>query len=278
MELKKVSVIMGVYNCEKTLKESIDSILNQTYSNWELIICDDNSIDNTYRIAQEYAHDYPGKIILIKNKENLRLAATLNHCLEYVNCDYIARMDGDDISLPERFEKQVAFLNTNPQYQLVGTQMISFDETGDKGIRDVIEKPDKAYLRYDTPFAHATIMMRRSTYEKLGGYRVDKETTRCEDVDLWFRFYKEGFQGYNLQIPLYKVREGINDFKRRKLSYGINTAKVCYKGYKLLGYPKKYYIFLLKPILSSLIPSNLMKCYHNLIDAKTRDRLLSRQV
>lgn len=268
MESKKVSVIMGVYNCENTVKESIDSIINQTYTNWEFIICDDGSSDNTYKIALEYAHQYPDKIRLIKNEKNLRLAATLNHCLEYATGEYVARMDGDDISLPARFKTQVAFLNANPQYQVVGTQMITFNETGDQGIRGGIEKPDKTYLRYTTPFAHATIMMRKDAYDKLAGYKVDKEITRCEDVDLWFRFFKEGLQGYNIPIPLYKVREGIQDFKRRKLSYAINTAKVCYKGYKLLDYPKKYYIFALKPIVSSLIPPKLLKYYHNLKEAK----------
>ncbi|CQR74713.1 glycosyltransferase family 2 protein [Sporomusa ovata] len=275
-ESKKVSVIMGVYNCESTLEESIESIINQTYNNWELIICDDGSSDRTYDIAQNYAFDYPNKIKLIKNETNLHLAAALNRCLEYATGEYVARMDGDDISLPERFEKQVVFLNSNPQYQVVGAQMISFDEIGENGIRSVPEKPDKTYLRYTPPFAHATIMMRKNVYDKLGGYRVDNEVTRCEDVDLWFRFFVEGFHGYNLQIPLYKVREGIKDFKRRKLVYAINTAKVCYKGYNLLGYPRRYYVFLLKPIIASLIPSKLMKYYHNVKDGRARDIFLKK--
>lgn len=139
---------MGVYNCESTLEESIESIINQTYNNWELIICDDGSSDRTYDIAQNYAFDYPNKIKLIKNETNLHLAAALNRCLEYATGEYVARMDGDDISLPERFEKQVVFLNSNPQYQVVGAQMISFDEIGENGIRSVPEKPDKTYLRY----------------------------------------------------------------------------------------------------------------------------------
>ncbi|WP_094603517.1 Putative glycosyltransferase EpsE [Sporomusa silvacetica DSM 10669] len=266
MDKKTVSVIMGIYNCEATLKESIDSIINQTYTNWELVLCDDGSTDTTFKIAQQYASKYQGKIKLLKNEKNLGLAATLNHCLQYATGEYIARMDGDDISLPERFEKQVAFLSANPEYQVVGTQMISFDETGEKGIKYAVEKPDKSYLLYNTPFAHATIMMRRTAYEQLGGYRVHKEVTHCEDVDLWFRFYKAGFTGYNLQIPLYKVRESLKDFKRRKFLYSLNAAIVCYKGFKLLGYPAKDYIFLLKPIISGLIPSPIMKLYHNYRD------------
>lgn len=274
MHEHKVSVIMGIYNCEDTLKESIDSIIRQTYDNWELILCDDGSTDRTYELAQEYARTYPAKVRLIKNDQNLRLAATLNRCLKYASGEYIARMDGDDISLPERFEKQVAFLNTNLQYQVVGTQMISFDESGDKGIKYSIEFPDRTYLKYNPPFAHATVMMRKSAYEKIGGYRVHNEVTRCEDVDLWFRFFKAGFQGCNLQIPLYKVRENIHDFRRRKFIDHINAAKVCYKGFKSLGYPMWYYVFLLKPILSGLIPRRMMKYYHNFKDAKVREYIL----
>lgn len=269
----KVSVIMGIYNCENTLRESVDSILNQTYIDWELIMCDDGSSDRTNEIARNYAYKYPGKIKLIRNKKNLQLSATLNHCLQFATGEYIARMDADDIALPERLEKQVTFLDANPRYQLVGTMVIPFDEIGDKGVRTCAESPDKICLRYTgSPFIHATIMMRKSAYDTLGGYRVDNEVIRCEDIDLWFRFFDKGFSGYNLQIPLYKVREGINDFKRRKLLHTINNVKVCYKGYKLLDFPRKYYIFLLKPIISGLIPPKLMKYYHNLRDGKTENR------
>ena len=104
---EKVSIIMGIYNCQDTLPEAIDSILEQTYTNWELILCDDCSTDNTYSIAEQYKNKYPEKIILIRNSENKKLAFTLNHCLEYATGEYVARMDGDDISAPNRFEKQL---------------------------------------------------------------------------------------------------------------------------------------------------------------------------
>ena len=125
---KKVSVIMGVYNCEKTVAESIESIINQTYDNWELIICDDASTDNTCAIVESYARKYGGKIFFLKNSANRRLAYSLNRCLEAAKGKYIARMDGDDISLPRRLEKQVLFLESHPEYALAGTAMIPFDE------------------------------------------------------------------------------------------------------------------------------------------------------
>ena len=105
-----VSVIMGIYNCEKTLSDAIDSIINQTYSDWELIMCDDGSTDNTYQIATKYS-EKDNRITVIKNDTNSGLAFSLNHCLKYAKGEYVARMDADDISLPNRFEKQVAFLN-----------------------------------------------------------------------------------------------------------------------------------------------------------------------
>ena len=117
--MKKVSVIMGIYNCGPTLQEAIDSILAQTYSNWELILCDDGSGDNTYAIADEYRRKYPDRIVLLRNESNTGLNHTLNRCLEVATGDYVARMDGDDISLPDRFEKQVMFLDAHPEYTIV---------------------------------------------------------------------------------------------------------------------------------------------------------------
>ena len=101
----KISILMGIYNCADTLSQAIDSLLSQTYPHWKLIMCDDGSTDNTYNIAKQYTKKYPEKIILIKNKKNMGLNFTLNHCLEYADTKYVARMDGDDVSLPQRFEK-----------------------------------------------------------------------------------------------------------------------------------------------------------------------------
>ena len=89
----EISVIMGIYNCASTLPEAIDSIIMQTYTDWELILCDDGSLDDTYAVAEEYRCKYPDKIILIKNDRNMGLNYTLNHCLQYVTGKYIARMD-----------------------------------------------------------------------------------------------------------------------------------------------------------------------------------------
>ena len=262
-KLPLVSVILPAYNCANTISEAIDSIIAQTYSEWELIVCDDCSTDTTYEVLKKYKKKLGEKMILLQNEKNSKIAVTLNHCLKYVHGEYIARMDGDDISIVTRFEKLIAFLVENPEYDLVGSQMITFDEEGDKVIVLIVEKPNKYSLRYNTPFCHATIVMKKEVYDALKGYTVSKDIRRCEDVDLWFRFFYEGFQGYNLQEPLYKVRTREEDYKRRTFSHSLEAAKVCYRGFRLLNYPMRYYIFLLKPIISGLIPAFLMKKIHD---------------
>lgn len=260
----KISIIMGVYNCESTLRESIDSILEQTYDNWELIICDDCSKDRTLYIAKEYSEKYPDKIKVIKNEKNITLAPTLNRCIEFVTGDYIARQDGDDISLKYRLEKQVKFLFENPEFDLVGTKMILFDENGIKGVRGVSESiPNKFTMLKGTAFCHATILAKTEVYKKLNGYRVTKYTTRCEDMDLWFRFFESGFTGYNLDEPLYKVRDDNNAYKRRTFRNYFNIFVISLRGYIRLNMPIKYYVYLIKPLITPLIPKKLIKKYHN---------------
>lgn len=127
--MPEVSVIMGVFNSAKKVGVAIESILNQTFTDFEFIICDDASTDNTYETIKEYAGK-DKRIKLLKNEKNLGLAGTLNICLESARGKYIARMDDDDFSHPQRFEKQIKFLDENPEYAIVGTSKNYFDENG----------------------------------------------------------------------------------------------------------------------------------------------------
>ena len=255
---EKISIIMGIYNCADTLSEAIDSILSQTYTNWQLIMCDDCSTDNTYDIAVEYQSRYPEKIIVIRNDVNSKLAFSLNRCLERADGEYIARMDGDDISTTDRFEKQVAFLQNNPDIDLVGTYMQRFD--GDI-YADVVKtplNPDKYTLKNAVPFNHATIMTYKRVYDVLGGYTVSSITARAEDFDLWFKFFAAGFTGENIAQPLYFVRENIAAIKRRTFKSRWNAFKVRVHGHKLLNYPriwivKSFFITLFKSITPDFI-------------------------
>lgn len=235
--IPRISVIMGIYNCAPTLAEALDSLLAQTYQGFKVIMCDDGSADNTYEVAQGYVQRYPEKFILLKNRQNMKLAATLNHCLEYAGTEYVARMDGDDISLPTRFETEIKFLDTHPGYAFVSSPMIFFDERGDYRIGTAIECPAKEDFGKGVPFCHAPVMMRRLALESIGNYTAEPRVERIEDYYLWYKFYHAGFIGYNLQAPLYKMRNGRDAFLRRKASDRWRGYKVSVEVKRGLNLP-----------------------------------------
>ncbi len=251
-ECPKVSVIMGIYNCEKTLPEAIESILRQTYPNWELILCDDGSSDGTYAIADSYAKRDPQRIVLIRNETNKKLAYTLNRCLSVASGELIARMDGDDISHPDRFLRQTEYLLAHPDIQLVGTDMRCFDETGTYGIRHAAEHPDKLTLKTRSPFFHATVMTYKSVYDALGGYSVSERAERAEDLELWFRFFHAGFRGENIPEALYNVRENRETLLRRTAKDRMNVVRLKAQGFRLLGFPKRWIV---KPAVTAVLKS-----------------------
>lgn len=258
----KISVIMGVFNCAETLAEAIDSLLNQTYQDFEVIMCDDGSTDQTREIAQTYCNRDPDRFTLLINGKNLGLNKTLNKCLYAAKGEYIARMDGDDISLPTRFEKEVAFLDSHPEFAIVSAPMIYFDEEGDWGRGTAIEYPQKKDFNFHSPFfCHAPCMVRREAYMEVGGYSEDPRTLRFEDCHLWYKMYAHGYIGYNIQEPLYKMRDDRNAFSRRTLKSRMNAIYVKYVGFKMLKMPFYMYIYILRTLIISvvlgLMPENL---------------------
>lgn len=254
---------MGIYNCAPTLAEALDSLLAQTYQDFKVILCDDGSRDNTVEVARSYVERYPGKFILIRNERNMGLNFTLNHCLRYADTEYVARMDGDDISLPERFEKEIAFLDSHPDIAIVSTPMIYFDENGDfrTGSRGTAY-PGKNDFIAGTPFCHAPCMVRTEAYKAVDGYSVDNKLLRAEDYHLWFKMYAKGYKGYNLEEPLYKMRDDRNAVARRTWRYRWNELYVRYIGYRMLSIPMYKRIYILRPILVGLIPGFLYNYLH----------------
>lgn len=259
--MKKVSIIMGIYNCALTLNEAVQSIIEQTYKNWELIMCDDGSSDDTYNIAKqlEVCHN---NIIVIKNEKNMGLNFTLNRCLEIASGHYIARMDGDDISLPERIEKEVEFLEKNSDYSFVSTPMIYFDENGNFGTGAGGKEPKCKDFVHGSQFSHATVLARKDAFLTAGGYTVSDKLLRVEDWHLWIKMYSHGLKGYILQEPLYKMRDDRNAFKRRKFKYRINEARVICLAVKELKLPMWNFFFAIKPILVGLLPTCIYGILH----------------
>ena len=258
---KKISVLMGIYNCAKTLPEAVDCILNQTYTNWELIMIDDGSKDDTYEVACALAES-DSRIKVFKNEKNITLAPTLNRCATHATGEYLARMDGDDVCDSTRFEKEIDFLETHPEYALVSCQMALYDENGIYGVVNHIENPTKKGLLKRSQFCHAGCMMRKSVFDNLGGYSESSNYVRVEDYDLWTRMYKAGYKGYNLQEVLYSMRDDRNANRRRTLKNRINEVRVKRNVCKWFKLPLYCYLYTLIPLIKAITPGFVYKLKH----------------
>lgn len=256
-----ISVLMGVYNCADTLEEAVQCIIDQSYTNWELIMCDDCSTDNTLQVALSLASK-DSRIRVLRNEENQTLAPTLNKCLDVARGEYIARMDGDDICPPERFEKELDFLETYSEYALVSCLMNLFDKNGIYRIVSYKEIPAYADFVSRSQFCHAGCMMRTTVIKDLGGYCVDTKCQRVEDYDLWTRMYSAGYKGYNLQEPLYSMRDDRNAQKRRTFRNRVNESRVKLRVCRECKLPLKSYIHVAIPIVKWLMPAQLYGLAH----------------
>lgn len=256
-----ISVLMGIYNCSDTLETAVQCIINQTYSNWELIMCDDCSDDNTLEIAKKLASK-DKRIIILHNNRNLTLAPTLNVCLSVARGDYIARMDGDDVCELNRFEKELCFLEKNPQYAFVSCNMDLFDSNGIYKTIVHPEIPTKTDLIKKSQFCHAGCMIRSEAIHKLDGYSESINRQRVEDYDLWIRMYSKGYMGYNIQESLYAMRDDRNALHRRTFRNRINEFRVKYDACKRFDLSLKSYFLTLVPIIKIIVPSCVYKIIH----------------
>lgn len=259
--MERISVLMGIYNCAPTLAEALDSLYAQTYQDFKIILCDDGSKDNTYEIAKEYA-DKHDNIVLVKNEKNMGLNYTLNHCLEYADTEYCARMDGDDISLPARFEKEIKFLDEHPEYAVVSAPMIYFDEHGDFRVGKGNGEVKKKDFIHGSPICHAPCMARTAAFKAVGGYSVDKKLLRLEDYHLWFKLFAAGYKLYMLNEPLYKMRDDRNAVARRNWMNRCNEAYVKHIGFKMIGLPWYNQIFVIVPIIKYMMPKFVYNYFH----------------
>lgn len=253
---------MGLYNCAPTLSEALDSLLSQSYQDFKVIMCDDGSSDNTFEVAKMYADRFPGKFILIRNKKNMGLNYTLNHCLQYADTEYVARMDGDDVSEHSRFAKEIAFLETHPEYAIVSTPMIYFDEKGDFKTGHGGYEPTHTMCARKTPFTHAPCMVRTEAYKSVGGYTVDPSLLRCEDYHLWVKMFAKGYRGYMLDEPLYKMRDDREAKRRRTFRGKMRVMNVQRFAIKMLHLPKWNYVYCLRPVIVGLLPNFIYNYLH----------------
>ena len=213
MATTKVTVLMSVYNGEKYLKEAIDSILNQTFNDFEFLVVNDGSTDKTEDILQAY-DDL--RIKIINNGKNIGLTKSLNKGLKLAKGEYIARMDADDISMPGRLEREVEFLDKNPAVGLVGTYYLMINRKGNvlhtmKCLTESVELKEK--LLRNNQFCHGSVMFRAECIKNLGSYREELG----QDYDLWLRI-SENYEVANIFEFLYKWRLDINSISVTKKS------------------------------------------------------------
>ena len=189
IQKSRITVLMPVYNGEKYLREAIDSIFNQTFTDFEFLIVDDGSTDNSVEIINSYQNS---RINLVKNDKNEGLVYTLNRGLSLAKGEYIARMDCDDISLPERLKKQIDFLDSNSEIAVVGTWIKVINEKEEP--QTTWQYPLKPLeiqwnLYFYCPLAHPSVMFRKRIILSNGSY--SPEMTHAEDYELWWRLSKK---------------------------------------------------------------------------------------
>jgi len=213
MDKPRIGVLMPVYNVAPFIKKSIQSILDQSFSDFELLIIDDCSTDETFNIIQSFQDD---RIKLIRNDVNKGLVYGLNLGLQLLQNDYIARMDGDDLCLPNRFEYQVRFMDENPEVVLCGTQAY-WDEIGQDGFLGVSHKWDyptsdeaiRVSLLWSATFVHPSVIMRGDVIRRNHVTYDDSYTIACEDWHMWVRLSRFGkIANLNERLVRYRIRKG----------------------------------------------------------------------
>lgn len=219
-----VSVLLPVYNCERYLADAIDSILSQTFSDFEFIIIDDGSTDRSFEVMAGFRDQR----IRIIQQENRGLAATLNRGIGLATGKYIARQDQDDLSYPERLGQQVDFMEAHPDYVLLGTwaQIMEIDRVVNRFHRHPVDEAELRYLMlFNNPFVHSSVMLRWTALAQVGGYTTDPERQPPEDFELWSRLARAGgianlgevLLAYR-EIPGSMSRVGPAPFRRRLIT------------------------------------------------------------
>lgn len=238
--MPKISLIMSVYNGEDYLEETIESVLRQTFTEWELIIINDCSTDSTANILAKYA-EQDARVQVHTNEVNLRLPSSLNKAMSFAQGKYIARMDADDICMPDRLEKQYAFMETHPEVDLSSCRFMTIkngvvSSGGCGGKNDVASI--KAMLLVTNPILHPGIIAKAEVIRELG---YDKTFTCTEDMELWTRFIMAGYQVEIL--PEYLMIYRLHDKQITKTTLEKQCTEV-------INIQKRYYTKFLEPMTS----------------------------
>jgi len=260
-----VSVIMSVYNGERFLCEAIDSILNQSFSNFEFIIINDGSTDKSGDILESY----DDARIRVIHQEKQHLTKSLNMGLRIARGKYIARMDADDIAMPTRLEEQVSFLDSHSDIAVVGCWAFLIDGTG-KILKQLTfpcnDREIRRALIYTNPIIHPGVVIRKEALIKVNLYR--EEFKYAQDRDLWFRIM-EHYKLANLPRFLMKLRftgSNISILKRKEQKKYVLKSIIDAINRGL--YPKWCYIYAIRYLLSIYSPSIIKDIKNKIVESK----------
>lgn len=254
-----VSIIMSEYSTPKELLiDSIKSMLDQIYKNFEFIIVDDKGKNNLKEITDTFKDE---RIKVLENEKNMGLVKSLNRAIEVAQGKYLARMDTDDFSYPERLEKQVEFLESHPEFALVSGRATYFDgeritaETNWSG-----EVTKKELKKGPVSIIHPSVMMRTEAAKKVGGYQDFK---RCEDYAMWINLALNDYRMFVMDDVLIRYHLSLTDYSKRNLKSREGLFRLIKTEYKKLKpsffeYSKLY----LKTFIAGIMPHKLMAWYH----------------
>lgn len=248
-----VSVIIACYNGEEYIDNCLESITSQSYSNLEIIVCDDNSSDNSYLKLKEWEKK-DNRVIVLRNGTNQYAAATRNRCFGVAKGSYYLIQDIDDYSEPNRVEYLLDVI-TKENIDFVSSTVSTFVDDINKptGIIKYKDYPTKYDFLWRISFNHPATMFSAECIRDVGGYRVSPETRRGQDFDLFMRLYAHGFKGKNVQEVLYRYRVDEDNYKRRSFAGRLGEIKIREKGYKALGIYYIGWLFSYKPIVAYFV-------------------------
>lgn len=232
---------MSVYNAEEYIEDSLDSVFNQPFKDFEIIIVDDKSTDGCLEKINKYRHF--NNLIVLKNKNNKGVAYSRNRAFSIANGEYIAIQDADDISLPSRFQKQVEYLDFNKNIDFIGGHAVKINESG-LIIGNMIYPPEftknafKVISLYKlNPIIDPSSMFRAIKIIDIGGYRMDEELKTVQDFDLWCRLLVSGKLLYNIQEPIIKYRINPNGVTRQKKQEQMEATDIVWSSFSKRSFP-----------------------------------------
>lgn len=264
LDMPKVSVVMAVYNGERYVKQTIDSILRQTFKDFEFIIVDDGSYDGTSKILKTYNDPK----IYVHKQENQGLSKSLNTGIKLARGEYIARIDADDIAFPTRLEQQVKFLDEHPKVGLLGTACYLIDSSGKILTKFVMPTNDenirKAMIKYN-PIFHPTVIMRKDAIEKAGYY--DETFKNGLDYDLWFKIAKI-YKIANLKDPLILRREHNKSLSAREREQVSERIRILIKVVREGTYPPWCSVYIIGQLFMHMLPRFVKTYFRKIIRRK----------